>query len=138
MRKNSRTSSPVRVLAATGALLLLGNGAAFAAEELVADLHPVNAAAKRVDMDKAYGEVKFTPGKKEKEVDILVRIVDIPLPSSEEPLTVTGGPTVFRHALQIRPVGSCEDTTTDQTLGGELPDVDIRTDGNALVSMTAE
>lgn len=137
MRSNLRMSL-ARVLVTTGALLLLDRAPAGAAEEMVAALHPVNAAAGRVDKDRSYGEVKFTPGKKEKEVDIVVRIVDIPLPSSEEPLTVTDGPSVFRHALQIRPIASCEDTTTDRSLGGELPNVDIRTDGNALVSMTAK
>ena len=127
------------LIGAIGTLLLWGAAPGGAvAEELVASLHPVNAAAKRVDMDASWGEVKFTPGSKDKEVNILVRIVDAPLPSSEEPLTVTGGPTVYRHALQIRPATSCEDTTTDKSLGGELPNVDLRTDGNAELSIKAE
>jgi hypothetical protein len=128
----------VRVLTAVGLLLLCGALDRARAEELVAPLHPVDAAAKRVDKAMSYGQVKFTPGSKDKEVKILVQIEDIPLPSSEEPLTEPGGPSIFRHAMQIRAVTTCEDTATDKGLGGELPDVDIRTDGSATLEITAE
>jgi Cu/Zn superoxide dismutase len=40
--------------------------------------------------------------------------------------------------MQIRAVTTCEDTATDKGLGGELPDVDIRTDGSATLEITAE
>lgn len=129
----------VRVLTAAGALLLFGGALdRVAAEELQASLHPVNAAAKRVDMDASYGNVKFTPGSKDKEVNILLQIDDMPVVSQEEPLTVPGGPTVFRHALQIRAVTTCEDTSTDKGLGGELPDLQLRTDGSATLELKAE
>jgi hypothetical protein len=129
----------VRVLAASGALFLFGGALeCVAAEELEASFHPVNAAAKRVDESMSYGSVKFTPGSKDKEVNVLVQINNMPVVSEEEPLTVPGGPTVFPHAFQIRAVTTCEDTATDKSLAGELPDIQLRTDGSATLEVKAE
>jgi len=134
----SQVNSLVRVLTAAGVSLLFGAELDCArAEELQASLHPVDAAAKRVDTSMSWGDVLFKPGSTDKEVKILVQIEDATLPSSEEPLTEDGGPSIFRHALQIRNVSTCEDTATDKRLGGELPDVDIHTDGSAALEITA-
>jgi len=133
----SQVNSLVRVLTAAGVSLLFG--AAFdcaRAEELQASLHPVDAAAKRVDMSMSWGDVLFKPGSKDKEVKILVQIEDATV-SSGEPLAQDGGPSIYRHALQIRNVSTCEDTSTDKGLGGELPDVDILSNGSATLEITA-
>jgi len=133
----SQRDALVRVLTAAGVLLLFGGATDRArAAELEASLHPVDAAAKRVDTSMSWGDVKFTPGSTDKEVKILVQIEGATLPEGE-PLAVPGGPTIYRHALQIRNVSTCEDTSTDKGLGGELPDVDIRTDGSATLEITA-
>ena len=86
----------------------------------------------------SYGSVKFTPGSNAKEVNILAQIEDLPIVSQGEPLTDPGAPTVFRHALQIRPIASCQDTATDKHLGGELPDIQLRDDGSATLEIKAE
>ena len=131
----SQVNSLVRVLTAAGVSLLFGGAFDCArAEELQASLHPVDAAAKRVDMSMSWGDVLFKPGSKDKEVKILVQIEDATV-SSGEPLAQDGGPSIYRHALQIRNVSTCEDTSTDKGLGGELPDVDILSNGSATLEI---
>ena len=127
----------ISMAALCGGILLLSASpvqAAGAEEVLVANLHPVDAG--RVS-DRQIGMLRFTPGKGEKEVKIFVRIQDLPL-GGQEPLEVESSHAIYRHGLQIRATGDCKDMTIGKSEAGLLPNVDVRNDGSADLSITAE
>lgn len=106
------------------------------AETLEADLHPADPASGRIS-SRAVGYLRFTPGKSADSVNILVHIQNLPNVASEQPLMTQGGHATYRHGMRIRSAGSCDDLTPTDSQAGVLPDVGVRQNGNALLSIEA-
>lgn len=106
------------------------------ADTAEAELHPVDAGTGRVS-GRAIGYLRFSEGKKADQVQILVHIQNATIVAGEQPLTTTGGHAVYEHGVRIRSTGDCTNTKATDSQAGVLPDIGIRQDGNALVSMQA-
>lgn len=101
-----------------------------------ADLHPVDAPSGRIS-SRAVGYVRFTEGSEANQVRVLIHIQNLMIVQEEQPLTTVGGAAVYEHGIRIRATGDCSDTKATDSQAGVLPQVGIRQDGNALVSMVA-
>ena len=111
--------------------------APVAAETLEAELHPADPGSGRLS-SRAIGYLRFTPGNSADLVNILVHIQNLTIVASEEPLMTQGGHATYRHGMRIRAAGSCDDLTPTDSQAGVLPDVGVRQNGNALLSIQAK
>ncbi|MDG2306036.1 MAG: hypothetical protein P8R42_15575 [Candidatus Binatia bacterium] len=125
------------LLAALAAGTMLLAPSAASADTAEADLHHVDPGSGRIS-SRPIGYLRFSAGKDDKGVDILIQIRNLPNVQSEQPLTTTGGHAVYEHGLRIRATGDCKDMTPTDSQAGVLPDIGILQDGNATVSVTAE
>jgi len=138
MRRLIDTTGFISLAALVGGWFLLAAPLeAVAGGAAEAELHHVDPDSGRIS-SRAIGYLRFTAGKDDKGVDILVQIRNLPEVQGEEPLTTTGGYAVYEHGMRIRAAGDCKDMTPTDSPAGVLPDVGIRQDGNATVSVTAE
>jgi hypothetical protein len=123
-------------LAALVAAGTLSPAPALAQEVAEATLNHVDAPSGRVS-DRGVGYLRFTKGKGENQVDVLVQILNLPDVQGEEPLMTVGGHAVYRHGMRIRSSGNCEDLTPTESQAGVLPDVGVQQNGMATLSITA-
>lgn len=134
MRRLIDTTGIFLVAALAGGMLLWTPAAH--ADTAEAELHPVDAPTGRVS-SRAVGYLRFTEGEKPDQVKILVHIQNLTVVQSEQPLMTESGFATYQHGMRIRATGDCSDTTSTDSQAGVLPDVGVRQDGNALVSVTA-
>ncbi|MBM4267001.1 MAG: hypothetical protein FJ144_10360 [Deltaproteobacteria bacterium] len=137
MRRTTKTGGfsiiPMALLA--GAVTFFAQPTTCAAETLEADLKAVDAPTGRVS-DRSVGYLRLTPGSKDKTVDILVQILNLPQVESEEAKkTDTSGHTEYLHALRLLPSGDCSSIKVDATAKA-LPEVGVRSDGSATETLT--
>ncbi len=135
MRRMINASRFILLAALVGGSMLWSPTSAYA-NTAEAEMHPVDAPTGRVS-SRAVGYLRFTEGKKADQVKILVHIQNLPDVQSEQPLMTESGHSTYPHGLRIRASGDCSDTTATDSPAGVLPDVGVRQDGNAVLSMTA-
>lgn len=134
MQRLSNTTGLI-LLAALMAGSILWAPPAFA-DTAEAELHPVDPGSGRMS-SRAIGYLRFSAGEKAEEVKILVHIQNLTMQAGQQPLTTTGGHATYEHGLRIRASGDCKDLTATDSQAGVLPQIGVRQDGNAILSITA-
>ena len=101
MRRLINMTGFISLAALVGGPILLAPPAAVAGGAAEAELHHVDPGSGRIS-SRPIGYLRFTEGKGDKAVDILIQIRNLPNVQSEQPLTTTGGKAVYEHGLRIR------------------------------------